>query len=60
MTVQPLYFYEPLPAYPHILKCRGICTNDNKVWFLAAHPDALVFVGYRGDRIRADNGDIVQ
>jgi hypothetical protein len=49
-----LYFYTPVPAYPHILKCQGICTPDNRGWFLAKHPGTIVVEGYQGDRIAAD------
>lgn len=55
-----LYYYRPLAASGGTtLKCAGICTPENLVWFpieCAAHdaiylPGVFILVGYRGDRI---------
>ena len=54
------YFYRPLPFYAgRVLKCAGICTDDNRTWFLAANPDTIVLPQYMGDRIKADTHEPV-
>lgn len=47
------YFYQPLPAYPHILKCQGIATNGNRDWMMAL-PGMILVPEYIADRIHAD------
>lgn len=53
-TSTPVYFYRPLPYFGgRILKCAGICTEDNLLWFTAANPGTVLVNGYRGDRVHA-------
>ena len=59
------YFYRPL-AYcgGELLKCAGICTEENKGWccdkFNKADPEGVylrgvvIVEGYRGDKIDSD------
>ncbi|RPI47204.1 MAG: hypothetical protein EHM67_00045 [Hyphomicrobiaceae bacterium] len=46
-----LYFYRPLPAFPHIYKCAGICTAQNVTWFLRENPGTVALDGYHGDKV---------
>lgn len=50
-----MYFYRPL-GNGGVFKCAGICTADNREWFLEAYPGTMVVEGYKGDRISADGG----
>jgi hypothetical protein len=50
------YFYRPIPYYNgKILKCAGICTEQNVIWFTRANPGTIIAPRYLGDRIRADD-----
>ncbi len=50
------YFYRPIPYYSgRVLKCAGICTEDNVRWFTRENPGTVVVEGYRGDRVCADD-----
>jgi hypothetical protein len=50
------YFYRPIPYYNgKILKCAGICTKDNVIWFTRENPGTIIADRYLGDRIRADD-----
>jgi hypothetical protein len=50
------YFYSPISFYAgKVLKCKGICTPDNREWFLEQNPGTIIVDGHRGDRIRSDD-----
>ena len=59
------YFYRPLAYFGgETLKCAGICTEENRVWFSeecnktdpkGVHlPGVVIVEGYRGDKIDSD------
>lgn len=60
MTKTP-YFYRPIDAFNgRILKCAGICTADNVIWFTRENPGTVIAPRYLGDRVRADDFTVVE
>jgi len=47
------HFYQPLPAYPHVLKYQGIATEQNVAWVMQ-QPGMILLPEYMGDKITAD------
>jgi hypothetical protein len=61
MTANVPYFYRPIPAFNgKILKCAGICTPDNVIWFTRENPGTVIVDHYLGDRVRADDLSMVE
>lgn len=55
------HFYIPLTFYSgKILKCAGICTPDNVIWFTKNNPGTVIVDRYLGDRVRADDLSVVE
>lgn len=59
------YFYRPLRFFSGmVLKCAGICTEQNQTWFTEAClkeddpvylPGCVIMDGYKGDRVHIGN-----